>query len=333
MGLEKDTVNKLKQLLVTPAKITVVSHANPDGDALGSGLAWARLLEKKGHEVRFIVPNDYPEYINWMTDIGKVCIYGKDAESNDRFIAESDIIFCLDFNQIDRLESLSRPISQNEKAKKVLVDHHLNPPHVYDIEISDTGASSTSYLIYEVIALMGEEHLVDKGMAESLYVGISTDTGNFSFSNLSPELYRVVARLVEKGIKPQELNICIYNNYSKDRMRLLGHLLDHKMEFVGENAAYITLDQKEQSKFNYRHGDNEGFVNYPLSITEIKLSAFFMEVNGMIKVSLRSQGNIDVNIMARKYFNGGGHKNASGGKFYEGLDKAVETFKIAASEI
>ena len=330
MMIEQTKIEALAGLLAEPKQVTIVSHINPDGDAIGSGVAWARMLIDRGHSVRFIVPNNYPMFLEWIEDINLVHVYRVDPEGLNRFIADSDLIFCLDFNQLQRLEELGEEIGKNEKAVRVLVDHHLEPPQDFDLMISDTGSSSTAFLIYNILEQLGWAGTMPYAVAEALYVGISTDTGNFTFGNLTADLFRAVAALVEKGVDTPKLNIAIYDNYSADRMRLMGYVLNEKMEFMpAYRAAYMTLNKEEQLKYNFQPGDSEGFVNLPLSIKNISLTAFFIQTKDCIKVSLRSQGDIDVNMLARKYFNGGGHKNAAGGKFFDSMESAVQTFKKA----
>jgi phosphoesterase RecJ-like protein len=326
--IERFKIEELKTLLAEPRRVAVVSHVNPDGDAIGSGLAWTRLLEKQGHTVQFIVPNPWPAFLGWMTGIDRVEVYKANPDKCGKFIEEADLVLCVDFNQIDRLEQLGQAIEKNEKAMRVLIDHHLEPPKTYDLMFSDTTSSSTALLTFQLIEALGWEPLADYPVAEVLYVGICTDTGNFAYGNLTPELFRIVARLVEKGVDPAKLNIAIYDNYSANRMRLMGYLLDKKMEILPvHRAAWMSLDKYEQKQYGFQPGDSEGFVNLPLSIKGVALTAFFLETRECIKVSLRSQGEIDVNRIARKYFNGGGHKNAAGGKHFGPMQQAVERFK------
>ncbi len=294
---DKQKIEELQKLLAGAKQIAVVSHVNPDGDAIGSGLAWTSLLEKKGYTVRFIVPNAYPAFLDWMDGIQeKTAVYRMDPQGCANYIAGADLICCLDFNQIDRLEEIGEEIGKNKRAKRVLIDHHLEPPREYELMFSDTSACSTSLLVYELIEALGWEEEIDYPAAEALYVGICTDTGNFAYGHLTPELFRVVARLVEKGVDPPRLNIAIYDNYSADRMRLMGYMLNEKMELFPEHrAACMSLDKAEQKKYHFQPGDSEGFVNLPLSIRNVSLSAFFLETKECVKVSLRSQGGIDVN--------------------------------------
>jgi len=328
--IDKKNIERLKEILAEPKQITVVSHVNPDGDAIGSGLAWAHMLGIHGHTVRFIVPNNYPAFLDWMAGIDQVHIYKMNPESCGKYIADSDVIFCMDFNQINRLEQLGQEIEKNKKAIRVLIDHHLDPPQMYDLMFSDTSSSSTALLAYKLIEALGWDSDMTYPVAEALYVGLCTDTGNFAFGYLTPDLFRVVARLIEKGVDPPKLNIAIYDNFSVNRMRLMGYMLNEKMEvFPSYRAACMGLDKEEQKKYRFQPGDSEGFVNLPLSIKNISLTAFFLETKECIKVSLRSQGEIDVNRMARKYYNGGGHKNAAGGKHFGSMQEAMHIFKTA----
>ncbi len=328
--IDSKKIASLQTLLAEPRRMAVVSHVNPDGDAIGSGLAWSSVLEAQGHTVRFYVPNPAPAFLDWMAGIDRVHVYKADPEAADAWIGEAEVVCCLDFNQLNRLEELGQAILRNEGAVRVLIDHHLDPPDDYDLAFSETTASSTALVVCQLIEALGWDGRIDYPVAEALYVGMCTDTGNFSFGHLTPELFRTIARLVEKGVEPPKLNIAIYNNFSAGRMRLMGYMLHKKMEMLPRyNAACMSLDKEEQRKFHFQPGDSEGFVNLPLSIKNVSLSAFFLETRECIKVSLRSQGEVDVNELARRHFNGGGHKNASGGKHFGPMWEAVEVFHKA----
>lgn len=328
-------VKELAQILEGGAKnIVVVSHTNPDGDAVGSSMAWAHALRGMGHNAVCVVPNKYPYFLDWMEGIGDVVIYKNREEEADAVVAAADVIFCLDFNRIDRLEALSDSISANKHAKKILIDHHLDPPKgVYDMMISDTHACSTSYIVYKVIEKIAGTGVLDKGAAENLYVGIMTDTGNFSFSYLTADLFRAVAVLVEKGVDIPKVNSAVYNSYTEGRVRLLGYVLIRKMQMLRDGeVAYIPLKESELRRFNFQVGDSEGFVNYPLTIDRVKMSAMFLQTRKYIRISFRSRGDVDVNMFAKKYFGGGGHKNAAGGKSFETMEETIEKFRAAVDE-
>lgn len=328
-------IEKLKGYLTAdPKKIAVLAHTNPDGDAIGSSLAWAKVLRSMGHEVTCLVPNRYPAFLAWMPGIEDVIVAKEDNDKAVEAIDEADMIFFLDFNRIDRLENLSDHIMGNQKAVRLLIDHHLDPPvEEYALVFSDTTSCSTSYLVYNIAERLTGLDVFDKEAAEALYVGIMTDTGNFSFSFLTPGLFRAVAGLIEKGIDIPSINSMVYNSYSEGRVRLLGYVLLKKMKMIeGGRAAYIALKESEMRKFNFQVGDSEGFVNYPLSIASVNMSAMFTETRKFIRISFRSRGDVDVSEFAARYFNGGGHKNASGGKSFESITKTVERFEAAVAE-
>lgn len=328
-------IETLKGYLSGPPKnIAILAHTNPDGDAIGSSLAWAAVMRSLGHSVRCLVPNRYPGFLSWMPGIEHVIIAKEANEKAVEAIDGADIIFFLDFNRIDRLENLSRHIIDNRKAVRILIDHHLDPPvEEYSLVFSDSASCSTSYLVYRITEKLTGLDVFDKEAAESLYVGIMTDTGNFSFSFLTPGLFRAVAGLIEKGIDIPDINSRVYNSYSEGRVRLLGYVLLHKMRMIeGGRAAYIALKENEMRRFDFQVGDSEGFVNYPLTIASVQMSAMFIETHRFIRISFRSRGDVDVSLFAAKYFNGGGHKNASGGKSYDTIEKTVEKFEKAVTE-
>ena len=335
MKFTKKEIEALNALInAAPCNVVIVSHANPDGDAIGSSLAWATILRRRGHTVTCVVPNRYPSFLDWLPGIEDLRIWKIQPEEVVRAVAEAEVVYCMDFNQLQRLEGVGELIEKNTRAKRVLIDHHLDPPHIYDVEISHTESSSTAFLVYCLIEKLESIDAIDKTIGEQLYVGIMTDTGNFSFSFLTPELFRAVAVLVEKGIDIPYINRMVYHSFTADRLKLLGHALNkmQTMEVNGYQAAYITLKETELRKFNFQIGDSEGFVNYPLSVRGLALSAMFIETRNFIRISFRSREDIDASLFARKYFEGGGHKNASGGKSFVSMAETVENYKNAVRE-
>lgn len=314
--------------------VLVVSHYNPDGDALGSSIAWAKMLVGMGHEAMVVVPNKFPHFLEWMPGVKEVRIYTEHEAEVRKAALEADIVCCLDFNSISRLEGLTAAIEANTRAKKLLIDHHLDPPKKYfDLEFSHTEACSTSYLVGKLIERLVGAQAIDRDMGTVLYVGIMTDTGNFSYSSLTPDLFRTVAMLVEQGIDIPDINTRVYNSYSEGRVRLLGYAIGPKMEMLQDGkAAVISLTETELRKYNFKQGDSEGFVNYPLSIETVKMSAMLTQNRNQIRVSLRSRGDVDVNLFARRYFDGGGHKNAAGGKSCLTMDQTLEKYRNAVAE-
>ncbi len=335
MIIPQNSIDALRKQLEQEVnqKIVIVAHTNPDGDAIGSSLAWARVLRKLGYSPSCIVPNRYPYFLGWIEGIEEILNYKDNTEEVTQIVEQADIIFCLDFNALSRLEGLSDVIAANTTAKRILVDHHLNPDTSYDILFSFPDASSTCFVVYSLIEQMLGTDLIDKGIGELLYVGMMTDTGNFSFSFLTPALYRSLAVLVEKGIDIQTINSNVYNSFSEDRARLFGYAINRKMTIIkGGTVAYMALTEHEMRRFNFQQGDSEGFVNYPLTIQKMKFSVLFTQHRKFIRISFRSRRHIDVNIFARKYFDGGGHKNAAGGKSYRSMEETIAHFLKSIDE-
>ncbi len=336
MELSQEKINALRLLVETePKNIVILSHTNPDGDAIGSSLAWGEALRRKGHNVTCIVPNKYPYYLDWMAGISELVIFKNDSEGRAiKAVAEADMLFCLDFHTLSRLdEPLSRVIAQNSSAKRVLIDHHLNPSESFDVMFSHPEASSTSYLVCNIITALWGAESISAAQAEVLYVGMMTDTGNFSFSNLTPALYRTLAVLAETGINIPQIYNNVYNSFTEGRARLFGYTINRKMRFLRKGTvAYMSLTEEEMRRFWFQQGDSEGFVNYPLTVKKMRMSAIFIEHKDFIRVSLRSRGAVDVNLFAGRYFEGGGHHNAAGGKSFVSMEETIARFEAAVEE-
>ncbi len=335
MELSRPNIETLREMLAAPArKIVTLSHTNPDGDAVGSSLAWAEALRRMGHSVTCIVPNKYPYYLDWMAGIRDVVVFKHDDEGRAaRAVAEADIIFCLDFHSLSRLDALSNVIAANTTAKRVLIDHHLNPAEPFDLMFSYPESSSTCYLLYRIIEELWGTASITPTQAEVLYVGMMTDTGNFSFSFLTPDLFRAVAALVETGIEVPRIYNNVYNSFTEGRARLFGYVINRKMRILRRGTvAHMSLTEEEMRRFWFQQGDSEGFVNYPLTIKKMKMSAIFIEHHDFIRVSLRSRGDVDVNLFAGRYFNGGGHRNAAGGKSFDPMPETIARFERAVDE-
>lgn len=335
MQITNDQLSHLREILEAKESqnIVVIAHTNPDGDALGSTLAWSRILRKMGHSVKCISPNRYPYFMEWMEGIKEYIIHKNNPEIAENAIDNADIIFCMDFNTTSRLEALGVAIDRNTTAKRVLVDHHLSPDTNFDVIFSYPEESSACFVTYSLIEAYVGTDIIDNISADLLYVGMMTDTGNFSFANLSPALFRAVAVLVERGANIPAINIKVYNSFSEGRAKLFGYIVNRKMEIIEDGrVAYMSLTEGEMRRHNFQQGDSEGFVNYPLTIASMKISALFVAHRKFIRVSLRSRGTVDVNLFARRYFNGGGHKNAAGGKSELSMADTIAKFKAAIAE-
>ncbi|MFZ1749061.1 MAG: bifunctional oligoribonuclease/PAP phosphatase NrnA [Saprospiraceae bacterium] len=321
-----EEAQKLKQLLSFPKDIVIISHRNPDGDAIGSSMGLAAFLEKSGHRVKVVFPSEYPQSYAFIAGIHRAIIFDTDQAGARKAIEQSEVIFCLDFNGLDRVDKLGEVI-QFSTARKVLIDHHLDPEPFTDIEFSDTSASSTCELVYKVIDEMGQSSKLDASIGESLFTGLITDTGSFRYGT-RPYTYEVAAALKLVGVDDYKLADKIFNSQKEKHLRLLGHCLANRMEIMQEYGVGIMwLTKKDYIDFDIQRGDTEGIVNYMLMVEKIKVAAFVLEQPSIIKISLRSKGEISVQEIAQKYFNGGGHRNAAGGGVYASLNDIIEKIK------
>ena len=298
-------------------KIVIVSHVSPDGDAIGSSLGLWHFLNSQDKNVHVIVPNAFPDFLKWMPGAKEVIQYNRYKEFADKLIMEADVICCLDFNVLSRIDEMEE-IVRVSPGRKMIVDHHLYPGDFARIVISHPQISSTSELVFRLICQLGNFSDITKEAAECIYTGMMTDTGGFTYNSNDREIYLIIGELLSKGIDKDEIYRNVFNTHSEGRLRLMGYVLYEKMQvFPQFNAALITLTREEQKKFQYKKGDTEGFVNMPLSMKGICFSVFLREdtEKDMIKVSLRSVGTFPCNEVAAEFFGGGGHLNASGGEF------------------
>lgn len=324
-------IDKVETYFERAGKLVIVTHVSPDGDALGSSLGLCHFLSSQGKTVNVIVPNAFPDFLRWMPGAKDIIRYDKYAEFADKLIGEADVICCLDFNALSRIDKMSKVVGE-APGRKVMVDHHLDPEPFCNVTISHPEISSTSELVFRLICRMGCFDDISFEGAECIYTGMMTDTGGFTYNSNSREIYFIISELLSKGIDKDEIYRRVFNTYSEGRLRLMGYVLYEKMQvFAQFRSALIWLTKAEQGQFQYMKGDTEGFVNMPLQIKGICFSVFLREdtEKNMIKVSLRSVGKFPCNKVAAEFFNGGGHLNASGGEFYGTMDEAIELFKRA----
>ncbi len=323
--LSNTEIGELKKLLRQNKKIVITSHTNPDGDAIGSSLAMYQYLKKLGNEVEMLVPNGFPEYYNWLPDSDKIILYNKQSKHAQSLLNDADIIFSLDYNALSRLGAVSE-IVKRAKGKRILIDHHIDPEiENFDYCHSTVVTSSTGELVYDFITQLGDESIIDKKMAEAIYTGIVTDTGSFSFSCNRPDTYIITSKLVSLGVDAQKIHKLIYDTFSENRLRLLGYAISNRMIVWEElHTALIYLTKDDLKKYNYQIGDTEGVVNYPLSMDKVNMSLLISEKDNQLRLSFRSKGQFSVNDLARKHFNGGGHRNAAGGKTNEDIESLIE---------
>jgi phosphoesterase RecJ-like protein len=317
---------ELSNYISTSGNILLISHINPDGDAIGSQLALYHFFKSKGRTVGMIAPNYLQEFLKWMDGAGSIEVFIKDRKKCKQLIEEADLIVLLDFNHSSRLGEAEDLVIKS-KAKKIIIDHHPEPADFTDMVISEPTRCSTSELIYELILQLNGEKFLNRPYAEALYVGIVTDTGNFEHGSYSSGTFRIVADLLDTGIEKDNIHNLIYNNFSSDRIRLQGYALNKRMVVLPEfKTAYIYLSKEDMKEYNHVKGDTEGFVNMPLSIKGIYFSVLFIEKDGFVKLSFRSKGQFPSNEFASLYFSGGGHMNASGGEYQDTLNNTIYYF-------
>ncbi|SFG93872.1 DHH family phosphoesterase [Pontibacter chinhatensis] len=321
-------INALKELLKEPKEVLITTHHKPDADALGSSLGLAGYLKKKGHHVTVITPSDYPNFLNWMHGNSEVIVY---SEHNDalvqRLIQESQMIFCLDFNTLSRINEMGEYIRQ-ASGTKVLVDHHLQPENFADLSFSNTSAAATAEIVYDMIKAMGDADLIDTEIGECLYAGIMTDTGSFRHPSTSKNVHLIIADLLQIGVETSKIHRLIYDSSSELRLRFLGYALKEKLVVLPEyRTAYFAITADELKAYDSKTGDTEGLVNYALSIEGIVFAALIIDRTQAVKMSFRSVGDFSVNDFAREHFNGGGHKNAAGGMSIDTLENTVARFE------
>lgn len=331
--MKQEDISLIKKELSSPKRIAVIAHYNPDGDAIGASLALMLFLQQKGHTVNILIPNSYPDFLAWMPSSRMIISATENFQLCKEKIQTADVVFCLDFNTLGRVGILQSLLEQ-AIVPKVLIDHHIDPDNSFDIIYSVTGTSSTSELMYDfIINMMDGKEYMNKQIAECLYVGIITDTGSLSYSCNNVSTYRVLASLFNYGIDGEDIHRRVYDNYSESRVRLLGHSLVDRLVVMKEFAtSFIYLSKEDLEKFDYKQGDIEGIVNYGLSMNDIRFTALFSERDDRIRISFRSKGDFDVNDFARKYFSGGGHKNASGGNSYTAMDETIAYFKVLLNQ-
>lgn len=323
-------IQGFKSLLEKSKKVVIVTHFKPDADALGSSLGLAGYLKKKGLSPRVITPSDYPTFLHWMPGNDEVLALEKDNVEKERearqSVSDAEIIFCLDFSSLNRINSLGEMIRES-KAKKVLIDHHLEPEHFADYEHWDPKSASTAGLIFELIDKMGDKATIDKEIANCLYAGLLTDTGGFRHSNTRQSEFLIASELVGAGANPSWVSKKIYDTNTLARLKLIGYVLSQKLMVLPEyRTVYIMLTQDELKQYNTQTGDTEGLVNYGLSIEGIRLAVLMYDRKEEIKLSFRSLGTFPANEIARKYFEGGGHRNAAGGSSKQTLQETLNKF-------
>lgn len=315
-------------LLSTPKKIVITMHQKPDGDAMGASLGLFHFLKKLGHDVVVISPTNWAKFLKWMPGCDKVVDFEKNPPKGLSLLNTADLVFCLDFNAFHRTRKMEEGL-RNFVGIRILIDHHQEPEtSFFQYGTSNVNKSSTCEMVYDFMIESPWGELMDAEIGTCLYTGIMTDTGSFRFSITSPDVHRKIAHLLELGVKHSIIHDNIFDTYSENRLRFIGNALVNRMEVLYEmNTALMYIPKKDILRYEITTGDTEGLVNFLLTIDGIKLAALLIDRIEERKWSFRSKGGFDVNQFARMHFNGGGHKNAAGGRSLDSFEDNVSSFK------
>ena len=326
-------IQELYPQLTEQKNIAITMHQKPDADAMGSTLGLYHFLIQFGHTVQVISPTNWARWLDWMPGVHTVLDYELQKTKADEFLENADLLFCLDFNHFGRTKQLASKL-QAITCEKVLIDHHQEPDVVsFDYGISSTAKSSTCEMVYDFIVGSGHRDKINLFICECLYAGVVADTGSFRFSSTHASVHHMVAYLKEQGLEHTKVHEALYDNFLENRLRFLGHVLSNRMEVLYEfNTVLVYITKADLLKYEIKTGDTEGLVNYPLAIQGVKLVGFVVDRDEERKWSFRSKGTFDCNTFARRYFEGGGHFNASGGRDSEGIEKTIIKFKQAINE-
>lgn len=322
------SIQEIYPQLSTPRTVIITTHQKPDADAMGSSLALRHFLESFGHTVYIIAPTNWARWLNWMPGVDDVMDYEADRPKAESLLDTAEWLFCLDFNHLDRTKNMA-PKLASLTCIKILIDHHQEPDlAAFNYGVSSTAKSSTCEMVYDFIVASGHRDRINKPISECIYAGVVADTGSFRFNSTHAAVHHMVAYLKEQGLEHSQIHENLYDNNLETRLRFLGHVLSNRMEVLyAHETALISIPKTDLLRFGVKTGDTEGLVNYPLSISGVKLAAICIDRDEERKWSFRSKGAFDCNTFARMYFNGGGHYNASGGRDSASLNETVQRFR------
>ena len=330
--LNEQELQALRTHIAQSSRILICAHRGPDGDAVGSSLGWAEYLRQQGKQVDIVMPTPFPDFLRWMPGSQDIRFYARHEAEAEQVIAQADLIFCLDFNGLQRLQEMQAPVAAAQ-AKRIIIDHHLDPDRSIATQVvSFPTRCSTSEIVCRLIIELGGWDALPQKAAVCLYTGMMTDTGGFTYNSNDPEIYEVISMLLTKGIDKDKIYRNVFNVYSEDRMRLTGYILYRKLRFYyNRHASIFALTREEMRRFHFIRGDAEGLVNMPLQVKGMRLSISLREdtERDVVRVSLRSVDDFPCNRMAEEFFHGGGHLNASGGELPFPLSEAMLTAERA----
>jgi phosphoesterase RecJ-like protein len=331
--LSTGSTDAFKALLDKPSSAVIITHMFPDADAVGSSLALAGILKILNHQASVLTPNACPNYLAWMCDMHTIINAEQNPEISSKLIQNAGVIYCLDFSQKQRIGPYLADLVDNSSAVKVLIDHHTFPQDFANIYLHDITASSTAEIVFKAICTIGQKNIINKSIAEYIYTGLVADTGSFRHPSTTAYSHRVAADLMDIGVNVSIISDQLQDNNSVEKVKFFAYIISNNLTIVKENhAAYITVSEKDLNKFKLKYEDTECIMPQVMSIKDITCGVLFKEIKGKIKVSLRSKGDIRVNDIAIKYFDGGGHKNAAGGTFYGTMEEAIQRMQQILDE-
>jgi phosphoesterase RecJ-like protein len=331
--LTDNQVGEIKDFLSGKKKIVLTTHMNPDGDAIGSTVAMLHYLRKKGHDVKAVAPNKFPDFYKWIPGSEEIIIFERKSALAKKVLQEAEMVLSLDYNAFSRAGQVAEFVKA-ASGKKFMIDHHIEPEEGFDYYLSTTKTSSTGELVFDFMEMMGDLDLLDKDIAAAIYTSIMTDTGSFSFASNNAKTYYVSAALIEKGIDTEKIHRLVYDTFTEHRLRLLGYAISERMLVWPDlHAAVIYLTKEDLNRFNYQVGDTEGIVNFPLSMDGVNVSVLITEKERKVRLSFRSKGDFSVNDLARANFQGGGHRNAAGGQTNDTVHQTIDKIKSALEEL
>jgi phosphoesterase RecJ-like protein len=327
-------IEKLKALLSPNKKYLIVSHKSPDGDAVGSAVGWFHFLKTFSKHVQIVLPDPPSDSLSSFLMGSDCCFFNVSPIPSKEYFSQAEVLFCLDFNGPSRVGSEMESSIKDFKGVSCMIDHHPEPESFTNVSISDVQNSSTCQLLFECIQEMGMGDRISVDCAKALYLGIMTDTGSFRFPSVTAKTHLALAFLLEKGLRASDVHEQLSDNNRLDQLKLRGYATYEKIAMHSKYPlGLITLSKAELDRFNYQPGDTDGLVNAILSIKGIKMAILLQEKSDGVKISFRSKGEIEINQFAKKHFNGGGHKYASGGISYDSMQETVRKINNHIAEV
>lgn len=307
-----NSFTELQKIICEKNSFILTTHVNPDADALGSELALFSFLKKLGKKVRIVNHSATPYNLQFMDENNLIEKY--DSDLHCELFNTIEVCVVLDLNNASRTVKMEKAIREFQ-GLKICIDHHQDPEDIFDLIVGSTDYSATGEILFKFIKECNFAEM-DLFIANQLYAAIMTDTGSFRFERTTPEVHEIASELIKLGVNPTLVYDKVYNQFNFGRVRLLGEALSTIELDSTKQIAYMIITSEMLERNNTTEADVDGFVNYCLTISSVKIGILFYELQDGIKISFRSKGEVAVNSLAAE-FNGGGHKNASGSRLFK----------------